>query len=87
MIVIHAPKEEQVESLAELITKLENPAFINYVLIVCFIIIAIIFYVGPRYGSRHVTVYITLCSAAGSLTVMACKGLGLAIRDNFLHSN
>lgn len=38
-------------------------------------------YIGPQYGHRNVTVYLVLCSAIGSLTVMSCKGLGLAIRE------
>lgn len=45
------------------------------------ITVIIVFYVGPRYGNRHVMVYITLCSSVGSLTVMACKGLGLSISE------
>ncbi|KAJ8895793.1 hypothetical protein PR048_001131 [Dryococelus australis] len=43
--------------------------------------VVIAFYVGPHYGHRHVAVYVTLCSLVGSLTVMSCKGLGLALKD------
>lgn len=45
------------------------------------IIGSIFFYFGPRYGSSNVIVYVTMCSSSGSLTVMWCKGLGLAIRE------
>lgn len=38
-------------------------------------------YLGPRYGNVNVLVYVTVCSSVGSLTVMACKGLGLSIRE------
>lgn len=48
------------------------------------IILSIFFYFGPRYGSSNVVVYITMCSTSGSLTVMWCKGLGLAIRETIL---
>ncbi|KAJ8942228.1 hypothetical protein NQ314_010128 [Rhamnusium bicolor] len=82
IMVIHAPKEEQIESLDELVRKLRDSSFLNYVAITLTIVIVILIYVGPRYGNRHVTVYVTLCSAIGSLTVMACKGLGLAIKDS-----
>lgn len=45
------------------------------------IIASIFFYFGPRYGSSNVIVYVIMCSTSGSLTVMWCKGLGLAIRE------
>lgn len=32
-------------------------------------------------GHLNVAVYVVLCSAIGSLTVMSCKALGLALRD------
>lgn len=83
VMVIHAPKEEQMESLDELLYKLREPAFLNYILMVISVVFIILVYVGPRYGNRYVTVYVTLCSAIGSLTVMACKSLGLAIKDFF----
>lgn len=79
--MIHSPKEEEVETLAELIDKLQDPTFINYVFLVIIGSLCIAFYFGPKYGSQNVVVYITLCSAVGSLTVMSCKGLGLALKE------
>lgn len=81
MIIIHSPRSEEVEDLSVLLEKIQEPAFVVYVSIVVMVSLIIACYVGPRYGHRHVAVYITLCSAVGSLTVMACKGLGLAIKE------
>ncbi|GLH01446.1 Magnesium transporter NIPA2 [Gryllus bimaculatus] len=81
VIVIHSPKEEEIENLEVLLAKLQDPGFIVYVMLVLMTFLAIAFYVGPRYGHRNVVVYIALCSAVGSLTVMGCKGLGLAIKE------
>lgn len=81
VIVIHSPKSEEVESLDELLEKLRSPIFVTYVILVVFFTFMVVFYYGPRYGSRNVLVYISLCSAIGSLTVMSCKGLGLAIQE------
>lgn len=61
--------------------KLRDPTFINYVIAVIIASLLIAFYFGPRYGSQNVVVYIILCSAIGSLTVMSCKGLGLALKE------
>lgn len=81
VIVIHSPKEEEVESMEVLFEKLQDSAFITYVILVIITFLSIFFYFGPRYGHHNVTVYILLCSAVGSLTVMACKGLGIAIKE------
>ncbi|KAF2899051.1 hypothetical protein ILUMI_07119 [Ignelater luminosus] len=81
IIIIHSPKEEEVESLADLSQKLQDSLFVLYVFIVIVVSILIAFYYGPKYGSQNVVVYIVLCSAIGSLTVMSCKGLGLAIKE------
>lgn len=81
IIVIHSPKEEEVETLAELMDKLQDQSFINYVFVVIIGSLSIAFYFGPKYGNQNVVVYIALCSAVGSLTVMSCKGLGLALKE------
>lgn len=81
IIIIHSPKEEEVESLADLLVKLQDSLFVFYVFSVIVVSILIAFYYGPKYGSQNVIVYIILCSAVGSLTVMSCKGLGLAIKE------
>ncbi|XP_054263935.1 magnesium transporter NIPA2-like [Macrosteles quadrilineatus] len=86
VIVIHAPKEEEIESMETLLLKLQEPGFILYVLLVVIVTTLIVLHIGPRYGHRHVCVYVALCSAIGSLTVMACKGLGLGIKETITGS-
>lgn len=81
IIVLHSPKEAEVEDLTVLMTKVQDATFIIYVGIVFTVALFISLYVGPRYGHTNVTVYIVLCASIGSLTVMSCKALGLAIRD------
>lgn len=81
IIIINSPKQEEVLNLSELIEKFSNSLFIYYVILVAIVSITIGFYFGPKYGHKYVIIYILLCSAMGSLTVMACKGLGLAIRE------
>lgn len=81
IIVLHSPKEVEVEDLSILLEKLQDVSFIIYVVLICIVSLIIAFYVGPHYGHLNVAVYIVLCSAIGSLTVMSCKALGLALRD------
>ncbi|XP_012231836.1 magnesium transporter NIPA2 [Linepithema humile] len=81
IIVLHSPKEEEVSSLSELVVKIREPGYVSYVLIVIICTLSIIFHFGPAYGKQHILVYICLCSSVGSLTVMSCKGLGLALKE------
>lgn len=81
LIVIHAPHEEEFESIDELLSKISDADFLYYLFLVAVTVISIIFFLGPHYGNRYVAVYVALCSATGSLTVMSCKALGLAIRS------
>lgn len=53
----------------------------SYVLIVIICTLSIVFHFGPAYGNQNILVYICLCSSVGSLTVMSCKGLGLALKE------
>lgn len=81
IIVIHSPKENEVNDLNLLIEKASDPAFVTYVIFVLALSAFIAFYLGPRIGNKNVVVYVLLCSAMGSLTVCSCKALGLAIKD------
>lgn len=83
IIVIHSPKENEVKSIEIFFQKLQEPPFLVYVFLVILTYTAIYFYFGPLYGHQNVVVYILLCSSVGSLTVMACKGLGLTIKTAF----
>lgn len=58
-----------------------DSTFIIYVLTIIAVASYIAFVLGPKSGHKNVVIYILLCSSIGSLTVMSCKALGLAIRD------
>lgn len=81
IIVIHSPKEVEIESLELLKEKLKDTAFLVYVAVVVGVALFMAVYWAPKYGHKNVSIYIIICSAIGSLTVMSCKALGLAIRE------
>lgn len=81
VVVIHSPKEGNLSSMEELLEKLMEPSFVTYALFSTIGSIILIFYVGPKYGHSNVLVYVIICSLLGSLSVMGCKGLGIAIRE------
>lgn len=55
--------------------------FVAYVVAVFLAAGFLIFYVAPKKGTKNVLVYVCICSVTGSLTVMGCKGLGIAIKQ------
>ena len=51
-----------------------------YAFIVISLSIYLVYVVAPQHGKTNILVYIAICSLIGSLTVLACKGLSIAIR-------
>lgn len=81
IIVIHSPTSEKHENLASFSERLHDSTFMLYVSFIIIFSFLIIFHFGPKYGNRNVIWYVILCSGIGSLTVISCKALGLALRD------
>ncbi|KAG6515623.1 hypothetical protein ZIOFF_026052 [Zingiber officinale] len=74
-IVLHAPQEREIESVAEVWDLATEPALI---LVIHFV---------PQYGQTHIMVYIGICSLVGSLSVMSVKALGIALKLTFSGMN
>ncbi|XP_053162482.1 magnesium transporter NIPA2 isoform X3 [Hemicordylus capensis] len=83
VMVIHAPQEEEIETLNEISRKLGDPGFVVFATLVVIVSLILIFVVGPRHGQTNILVYITICSVIGALSVSCVKGLGIAIKELF----
>ena len=83
IMVIHAPKEEEIETLNEMSHKLGDPGFVVFATLVVIVSLILIFVVGPRHGQTNILVYITICSVIGAVSVSCAKGLGIAIKELF----
>ncbi|KAL2190111.1 DUF803-domain-containing protein [Thermothelomyces heterothallicus CBS 203.75] len=79
VIVMNAPESSSVSNIQEMQGFVIHPAFLTYagVIIVGSAIAA--FWLGPKYGSKNMLVYISICSWIGGLSVVATQGLGAAI--------
>ncbi|GJM92367.1 hypothetical protein PR202_ga08836 [Eleusine coracana subsp. coracana] len=86
-IVLHAPQERDIESVAEVWDLATEPAFLFYAAIVLVATLLLIYYVIPKYGQTHIMVYIGVCSLVGSLSVMSVKALGIALKLTFSGMN
>ncbi|XP_074324773.1 putative magnesium transporter NIPA1 isoform X2 [Apium graveolens] len=82
-IVIHAPKERDINSVKELWHLALQPGFIIYFCVVVAAILILVFVVSPSYGQKHLLIYIAVCSLAGSLTVVCVKAVGIALKLSF----
>ncbi|UJR13423.1 hypothetical protein I4U23_000438 [Adineta vaga] len=83
IIIIHAPKDSDVNSLLDFAQKIKTREFLLFSLLTCLSIVCLITHYGPRLGSKHVHIYILICSLLGAFTVTACKGLGVGLRELF----
>ncbi|KAL9686313.1 hypothetical protein QQ045_023769 [Rhodiola kirilowii] len=79
-IVLHAPQEQEIESVKEVWDLATEPAFLFYAALVLTTVFIIIIHFIPQYGQTHIMAYIGVCSLVGSLSVMSVKALGIAIK-------
>lgn len=87
VMVIHSPKEQEVANIDELKALVAQPGFIVYSALIVLAALFLIFHTAPRYGSKNVLVYITICSSLGSFTVMGCKGVGVGLKQTVRGDN
>mmetsp|Transcript_16902 Transcript_16902/g.41528 ORF Transcript_16902/g.41528 Transcript_16902/m.41528 type:complete len:387 (+) Transcript_16902:181-1341(+) len=86
-IVLHAPEERPVNSVKELWVMALQPGFTAYATFCVALAGVLGIYVAPTHGSTQILVPIGICSLIGSLSVMSCKALGIAIKLTFEGSN
>lgn len=87
VIVLHAPREGNIDSLDDISYMLAHPSFVAYFLFVTMSSLALIFVYIPRKGAKNIMTYIVICSVIGSLSVISCKGLGIGIRQTYNGDN
>lgn len=54
--------------------------FLLYCFTVMVFTLVMVYYVSPRYGKKNPLVYISICSLVGSISIMAIKGFGIALK-------
>jgi len=87
IIVAHAPTDQEITTVDQILYYAYQPGFLLYCTTVAIFTFVMITYVAPRYGTRTPVIYISICSLTGSVSVMAAKGLGIAIKLTFAGNN
>lgn len=80
IIVLHAPEDKEIDTVDEILMYAERPAFMLYLILVGIFSVFMIFRIAPKFGSKHPMIYISICSAVGSISVCAIKAFGIALK-------
>ncbi|RMZ11090.1 hypothetical protein D0860_03552 [Hortaea werneckii] len=80
IIVLHAPPDKDLANIDELLHYALMPGFLFYALVVTVFAVVMIYFVAPKYGRKNPMIYISICSTVGSISIMAIKGLGIALK-------
>ncbi|KIJ22786.1 hypothetical protein M422DRAFT_217752 [Sphaerobolus stellatus SS14] len=87
IIVLHAPEDKEIVTVDEILHYALQPGFLMYCFMVLVFTLVMIYYFSPRYGQRNPLVYVSICSLVGSVSVMAIKGFGVALKLTFAGKN
>lgn len=80
MIVLHGPADKEVQTVDEILAYAVKPGFVLYGLFAFVFSVYMIYVVSPKMGTRSPLVYISICSIIGSISVMAIKAFGIAVK-------
>ncbi|ODQ46063.1 hypothetical protein PICMEDRAFT_12501 [Pichia membranifaciens NRRL Y-2026] len=80
IIVLHAPPDKEITTVDEILAYAERPLFLAYLFVVSTFSIFMIVKIAPKFGSKHPMIYISICSAVGSISVCAIKAFGIALK-------
>lgn len=86
-IVLHAPEEAPITSVLHVWDLAMQPAFLMYVVAALGAIYVLIFRVPVDVQAGNILVYVSICSIVGSISVMSCKALGIALKLTLEGSN
>ncbi|KAG6873905.1 hypothetical protein C0995_009685 [Termitomyces sp. Mi166 len=88
IIVLHAPEDKDIQTVDEYLIYVLRPGmfdegFLLYCLTVLVFTLVMIYAIAPKYGRSNPLIYISICSLVGSVSVMAIKGFGVAVKLTF----
>ena len=82
-IVLHAPEEKFVSGVAELRELASKPLFSAYAVFAIVVSVFLAVKIAPSHGDKNLVVPLAICSLVGSLSVVSCKALGIALKLTF----
>ncbi|KAM3514895.1 hypothetical protein MY11210_001500 [Beauveria gryllotalpidicola] len=87
VIVLHAPPDEEIETIDQILHYAVQPGFLLYAIAVVAFAIFMIYRVAPVHGKKNALIYLSICSTVGSISVMSAKAFGTALKLTFAGNN
>ncbi|KAK0621348.1 magnesium transporter NIPA-domain-containing protein [Bombardia bombarda] len=87
IIVLHAPPDEEIETIDQILHYAIQPGFLLYAISVCVFAALMIYKVAPVHGKKNPLIYLGICSTVGSVSVMSVKAFGIALKLTFAGNN
>lgn len=87
IIVLHAPPDEDISTIDEILHDAIQPGFLIYSFAVTIYSVIAIYKIAPVYGKRNPLIYLSICSLVGSISVMSIKAFGIAVKLTFSGNN
>ncbi|PVU94704.1 hypothetical protein BB561_002336 [Smittium simulii] len=86
-VVVNSPEDPPIVSIKQIVDLTIHPIFLTYSIIIIVAILVLILFIVPKFGDRSPITFISICSLAGSLTVICAKALGIALKLTFSGNN
>lgn len=86
-IVLHAPEEQPITSVLQVWGLALQPRFILYTITALSSVYYLIWRIPFETQTSNILIYVAICSIVGSLSVMSCKALGIALKLTLEGSN
>lgn len=80
IIVLHAPADEDIQTIDQILHYAIQPGFLLYCLVVVVFATVMIYKVAPVHGKKNPLIYLSICSTVGSVSVMSVKAFGIALK-------
>ncbi|KAJ7749747.1 DUF803-domain-containing protein [Mycena metata] len=87
IIVLHAPEDQEVETVTQFLEYAVEPGFLLYCFTVLVFALIMAYGVAPRHGRTNPLVYISIASLVGGVSVMFVKGFSVALKLTFSGEN
>ncbi|KAG8425743.1 hypothetical protein J3459_009709 [Metarhizium acridum] len=87
VIVLHAPPDEEIETIDQILDYALRPGFLLYAITVVAFAVFMIYRIAPQYGKKNALIYLSICSTVGSISVMSVKAFGIALKLTFAGNN
>ncbi|OTA60866.1 DUF803-domain-containing protein [Hypoxylon sp. EC38] len=87
IIVLHAPPDEDIQTVDQILSYAVRPGFLLYCAVVAIFATVMIYKVAPVHGKKNPLIYLSICSTVGSVSVMSIKAFGIALKLTFAGNN